>query len=526
MSPESFALLGLGLGVLALLGVALARRTRLPDPVLLVVLGLLASLVPGAPVVDLPPDVVFLVFLPPLLYRASFETSPRTLRSNAVPVALLAVGLVLATAFTVAALLWAVVPDLPFAAALVLGAVVAPTDPVAASAVFGRLGAPRRIVDILQGESLVNDASALVLYAIAVEAVVSGPPSVLDALGRLVLAVPGGVLVGLLLAEAVTVVRRRVPDVGLQLLLSLLTPYAAYVLAGRVGASGVLAVVTTGLVLGSRSSGVFGPQVRVQGQAFWSLLDLVLNAVLFVLLGLEVRRLLAGAPDLGVARTALYAALVVASVVVLRVLWQLLVPPPVYALRRRLGRPPQDAPVRERLLLGWTGMRGAISLAAALAIPVEAGGEPFPDRPLLLFLTVCVILATLVVQGTSLPFVLRRLGLSGTGDGGRSEQQTRVALADVALGRLDEMSSREGVPGSAVEPLRRLWEQTRARAAEDDGLDDDEVDLAPVRLELSRLQSQELARRERAGLVLPEVARTLRAELDLQQVRLTRPGDE
>ncbi len=525
MEPDSLALLGLALGVVVLLGVALARRTGLPDPIVLVAVGLAASFLPGAPTADLPPDLVFLVFLPPLLYRASFLTSPQTLRHHATPIALLSVGLVLVTALLVAVVVAVLVPGLTFAEGLVLGAIVAPTDPVAAAGIFARLGAPKNVVELVEGESLVNDATALVLYAVAVQAVVSGPPSALTAVGDLALSVLGGVGVGAVLALVVTATRRRVTDVGLQLLLSLLTPYAAYVLADHVHGSGVLAVVTTGVVLGSRGEGLFGAEVRLQSTAFWSLLDLALNAVLFVLLGLEVRRVLAGAPDVPPLRLAAYGAGVVGVVVATRLLWQFVVPSAVYRLRDRIGIDPRVSSPAERLLLGWTGMRGAISLAAALALPLEAGGRPFPGRALLIFLTVVVILATLVVQGLTLPVLLDGLGLAGHGARARdhAEQEARLALADIALARLDELEGSGEVSSRGVRPLRDIWEQERTRATPDEEVAEEDVDLTWLRLEVTRAQGDELDRRRRQGEVPPDVARTLRQELDLQQVRLAGP---
>lgn len=525
MSPDTFALLGLALGVVAVVGVAVARRTGLPDPVVLVAVGLAASFLPGAPTADLPPDLVFLVFLPPLLYRASFLTSPLTLRRHATTLVLLAVGLVLLTAVAVAALVAVLLPQVGFTGGLVLGAVVAPTDPVAAAGVFARLGAPKRVVELVEGESLVNDASALVLYAVAVEAVVEGPPTVLSAAGTLALAVLGGLVFGAVVAWLVATLRVRVSDVGLQLLISLLTPYGAYVLADHVGASGVLAVVTTGVLLGSRAEGVFGPNVRLQSTAFWSALDVLLNAVLFVLLGLAVRRVLADTPRIGAVRLALYALAVVAVVVGTRLLWTFLVAPALDGLRERAGRHVDRLSGRERLLLGWTGMRGAISLAAALALPLQAGDRPFPGRSLLVFLTAAVVLATLVVQGLSLPALLPWLGLAGQGDEAEAEQVLRLRLAEVALARLDELEESGEVSGDGVSPLREIWLQARNRAApEVDAAAEHEVDLLDLRLQITHLQGAELERQRREGRVPPDVARALREELDLQQVRLSKPG--
>ncbi len=517
MTPDDLALLGLGIGAVVLLGVALARRTGLPDPVVLVVVGVIASLLPGAPEVDLPPDVVFLVFLPPLVYRASFLTEPQTLRRIATPLALLSLGLVFVTAFSVALVVSALVPGFGFAEGLVLGAVVAPTDPVAAGGIFRRLGAPRFVVDVVEGESLVNDVTALVLYGVALEAVLSGRPSAGEAVTSLVLAAASGLAAGLLTGLVVVAVRRRLSDVGLQLLLSLVTPYAAYLLAERLEGSGVLAVVVSGLLLGSRG-GVFTPAVRLQSTAFWSLLDLVLNAVLFVLLGLQVRRLLTDAPDLGAFDLTRYALAVVLTVVVLRLLWQFLIPPPVYRLRTLLGRPAAPSAPLERLVIGWTGMRGAISLAAALAVPDDVA-----VRSLLLFLTVVVVLATLVLQGTTLPLLLRWTGLSEDDGGAEQEREVRAALARVALGRLDELEDSGQVPPGGAMPLRQVWEQALTRL---DGEHGDEatrapaVDLTALRLDLANVQGEELERWRSGGRIGPEVLRELRQELDLQQVRL------
>ncbi len=518
MDNETAALFAIGLTLLALLASAVARRTPLPDPVVLCLAGVAASAAPGLPDLDLPPDLVFLVFLPALLYRASFLTTPQTLRRNATPIALLSVGLVLATAFGVAVVASLVIPGFGFAEGLVLGAVVAPTDPVAAAGVFGRLGAPRRVVDLVEGESLVNDATALVLLALAVEAVVSGPPSATEAAVRLTVSVVGGIAVGLVVALLVSAVRRHLPDVGLQLGLSLLTPYLAYVPADALEASGVLAVVTTGVVLGSRAEGLFTPAVRLQSAALWSLVDLLLNAVLFLLLGLQVRRILDEAPGLGLALVGAAAAAVVVTVLGLRLVWQFVVPPLTYRVRGLAGRPEQRTGPGERLLIGWTGMRGAVSLAAALAVPLEADGEPFPGRTVILVVTVAVILATLVLQATTLGAVLRRVETSDRSDEERQERAARTALADVALARLDELELSGEIPPGSAQPLRQVWVQARARVV-GDALDG-EPDLVALRLDLARVQGEELDRRRREGRLPPEVARTLRAELDLQEVRL------
>ena len=502
-------LLGVGFALVVLLGLSLARRTGLPDPVVLVTGGLAASLLPGAPRLELPPDVVFLILLPPLLYRASFLTSPRTLRRHVTPIALLAVGLVTSTALAVAAVVSAFVPGIGFGEGLVLGAVVAPTDPVAAAGVFERLGAPRRVVDLVEGESLVNDATALVLYAVALQALTSGRPTVGSVLGQLALAVVGGVGIGLAVGLLVLPIRLRINDVGLQLLLSITTPYTAYVLADELGSSGVLAVVTAGILVGSRNRATAGARLQIEG--FWTLLDLLLNAVLFVLLGLQVRSVVTDVPDLGAGRLATYGLIVLLVVVVLRIVWQFVIPPITYRIRSATGRSSGRSSTYERLLIGWTGIRGAISLAAALALPLELRG-----RSLLIFLTVVVVLGTLLLQGLTLPALVKRADLTEQdGHLEREERETRLALADVALRRLDELESQGRVPAGGGDPLREVWRSARAKAGEGDN---PEVDLVEIRLEIASAQGEELERRR--SELSPELVRELRQELDLQQVRL------
>lgn len=509
MESGPISLLLLGLAIAVVLGVALARRTGLPDPVVLVMVGLSASFLPGAPELQIPPELVFLVFLPPLLFRASFLTSVRTLRQHATAIALLSVGLVVTTAIGVA-LVASLLPGVTFAQGLVLGAVVGPTDPVAAAGVFQRLGAPRRVVELVEAESLMNDATALVLYAVAVEAVLHGTPSVGSISLTLVSTVLGGVGIGVALALLVRQVQRRVADVGLQLLVSLLTPYLAYVVADQLGVSGVLAVVTAGVLVG------LGPteasEARLQGAAFWSLLDLLLNAVLFVLLGLAARRVLSDVPRVDTGSLIAESVGVVAVVVGLRVAWQFVVPPVAYRLRTMAGRSVSRSTTYERFVIGWTGMRGAISLAAALSLPLA-----LPNRSLLVFLTVVVVLATLVLQGLTLPLVLRRGALEEQNDD--REDDARRVLAEIALRRMDELEADGTLPPGSTGPLREVWEQARARVSEE--LPDPEIDLVALRLEIARVQGEELDELRRNGDIDPEVARQLQEELDLQRVRLS-----
>lgn len=497
----------------------LARRTQVPLPVFLVVGGVVASYVPAAPAFELQPNLIFYVFLPPLVYYAAFRQSPRALRVNWAPITVMAFGLVLvtmvATAFAARA-----VAGLSLGAAFVLGAVVAPTDPVAATAVLHRLGAPRRLSLVLEGESLANDGIALVLYSLALDAVTTGSFSLAHGAVRFVEVVAGGVAWGLVVGWSAVFVRRRIADVSTEITLSLLTPFVAYLPADRVGVSAVLATVVTGLYVGFASPGFFRPGARLQAFAFWEQLDFLLNSVLFVLLGLQFRAVVhdrARADPLG---AALEAAAVAAVVIAVRIGWQFAVPRRVWTVGD-VG----DAPTswRERLLMGWGGMRGAISLAAALAVPfsVRAG-----ERATILYLTFVTILATLVVEGTTLPWLIRALHLGGGEAGDLSEAKARLAMVEAALARVEKISSDGAAPEAVVAVWRERYERRRRMAeVEVHGPDEDqEVDDELSRVDHDRLRSAligaergELNRRYRAGLVSLEATRRLRRELDLQE---------
>ncbi|HEY4790210.1 MAG TPA: Na+/H+ antiporter [Actinomycetes bacterium] len=384
----------------------LAGTIRVPYPILLVLGGLVLGFLPGVPPAELPPDLVLVLFLPPLLYQAAFFSSPRDLRADARAITLLAVGLVLATMSAVAAAAHTVVGGLPWAAAFTLGAIVAPTDPLAATAIARRLGVPRRLVTVLEGESLVNDASALVAYRLAVAAVVAGSFSLwgagLQFVGRGIGGVAIGLAVGWLIAEA----RRRIEDPVVEIVLSVVTGYAAYLPAELLGVSGVLAAVTAGLYVGWHAPELASPSTRLLGFSFWEVLVYLLNAVLFVLVGLQLNLILTGVSGSSALVLVGQAALVAAVVIGVRVGWGFTVPYLVRVLDRRPAQVARRVGARERLVSSWSGMRGAVSLAAALALPLS-----FPQRNLIIFVTFGVILATLVLQGLTLPWLIRRLGV-------------------------------------------------------------------------------------------------------------------
>src|SRR5919107_5243702 len=434
----------------------LARVLKMPYPILLVLGGLGLGFVPGLPDVEIPPEVIFLVFLPPLLNSAAFSSSPLDLRAHLRPIVMLAVGLVLATMGAVAVIAHALI-GLPWASAFVLGAILAPTDPVAAEAIFGRLGVPERVGTVVGGESLVNDGTGLVAFRVAVAVVVSGAFSVWGAGLSFLLVGGGGLLVGLIFARIVLPLWARLRDPTILITFSVLIPYAVYILAEEVlHVSGILAVVTYGLYQGWRAPRLFpDASTRIQALSFWGVLIFVLEALLFILVGQQLPSILADIEEYPVWVVLLYAALVYAVVVVVRFAWFFTTPylHPVFnrLLRNRYLR----APWQERLVMSWSGMRGAVSLAAALAVPVAIEGEPFERRDLILFLTFSVILATLVLQGLTLPPLIRALRLKDDGNEGTlMELRARLEGARAALERLDRICEDERVPDGAREQMR------------------------------------------------------------------------
>lgn len=434
----------------------LAHKWEIPYPIMLVLGGLAFALIPGLPRVRLNPELVFLFFLPPLLYPAALFTSWRDFRANLRPISLLAIGLVL---FTTAAIGWLthLLTGLPPAAGFVLGAIVSPPDAVAATAVTERLRVPRRIITILEGESLVNDATALVAYRFAIAALLTGTFSLTQATGKFALVSAGGILMGLAVGWIVSRVQARLDDPPVQITLSLLTPFAAYLPADHLGVSGVLAVVAAGIYIGRRSPQTITARFRLQAFPVWEMIVFLLNGLVFILIGLqlpEVMKNLAGRPT---PELLWQAAAISGAVILVRLLW---VFPGIYLPRllfpKKCARDP--APNwRPALIIGWTGMRGVVSLAAALALPLTlTDGSPFPGRDLILFFTFSVILATLVLQGLSLPFLIRSLKVKDDGGHEREERLARLKANQAALARLHEL--RDTAHPDAHEHLRREYE--------------------------------------------------------------------
>ncbi len=521
--PDVELLIGLVLAAAVLAG--LARALSVAYPVVLVLGGLALGFVPGLPAPRLDPDLVFLIFLPPLVYAAAFRSSTRALRQNARPIGLMTTGLVLATMAAVGVAGHLLV-GLPWGPAFVLGAVLAPTDPVAATAVLGRLGAPQRIGTILEGEALINDGTGLTVYKIAVAAVVGGTFGVGDSILRFAATAAGGVAVGLAAGWLSSEVRRRIDEPTIEISVSLLTAYLAYVPADRIGASGILAAVTAGLVVGQRSSAVLSATTRLQTLAFWEVVTFLLDSVLFLLIGLQFPSILhdLGAPSPW--RAALDVAIVVGALAIVRLAWMFGVAGAVRLLDRR-GRAARPVSRREQLVLGVCGMRGAVSLAAALAVPLTVQtGAAFPDRPRVIFLTYCAIVVTLVVPALGLPPLLRRLGLASSGQDHEREVRARIELAHAALARLEEAAEDEEADDREVREVRHRY-RARIERLEPELDEDAREEAAAATAAVRRLRGAavDAERRRLAQLrsgheISVDVERRLERELDLEESRL------
>ena len=523
--------------------VLLANITNVPYPIFLVIGGLALGFVPGIPRIELAPELVLLIFLPPLLYVSAFFSSPRDLRANVRPIGLLSVGLVALTTLVVAGVAhWAMGFSWPVA--FVLGAVVSPTDPVAATAIAERLGVPRRIVTVVEGESLVNDGTALVLYQTAVRVTVGGAAFSLLELGalglHLVVGVAVGVAIGLLVGYLITAVRRRIEDPLVEITVSLLTGYAAYLPAEELNAagipaSGVLAAVTAGLYLGWHAPRLTSPNNRLQAFAVWDVLTFMLNSLLFILVGLQLPSILEGiSEDYSLATLASYAALVCLAVIVARFVW---VFPATYIPRkvsRRIRERDPSPPWQNVVVIAYAGMRGAVSLAAALAIPLNvAGGTPFPERDLIIFLAFCVIFVTLVGQGLTLRPLIQWLDIQDDGASEKEEIKARFLAAEAALDRIEELADEDWVYEDTAERMRGIYGYRRRRfAARHDGAlghneDGEEEDLESrsaafqrFRRELLEAERDAVLRLRSEGKIGDEVMRRIERDLDLEDSRL------
>lgn len=529
--PEhlEFIVFGLLVSVAAL--VMLSSFFRVPYPVLLVLGGLALSFIPSLPDIELPPDLVLLVFLPPLLYSTAFFSSPRDLKANLRPITSLTIGLVLLTSATVAVVAHIAI-GLSWPMAFVLGVIVSPTDPVAVTATANLLGLPRRVVTILEGESLINDGAALTLYRTAVAAAVGTSISVFRSGLELGLSSIGGVVIGLLIGWIIFHVRRRVEDAFLETTIALFTGYAAYLPAEELRASGVLAVVAAGVYLGWKSPEMSSPRNRLQVFEVLWVLNFLLNSLLFVLIGLQLPTVLEALSREPVATLILYAALVSLAVIATRVVWVFLMTYVPRYLSRRLRERDPFPPWQEVAIVAYSGMRGAISLAAALSLPLSTtSGTHLPGRELVIFLTFSVILVTLGLQGLTLPSLISRLGLEANGGEEEEEEaQARLRAAEAALERIEKLSGEDWVREDTADLMRQIYENRRRRFAlyfpeqlendEEEDYEERSLSFQRFRRELLEAEREALLQLRNEGQISDEVRRRVERDLDLHETHL------
>jgi Na+/H+ antiporter len=506
-----------------------ARRLKVSYPIVLVVAGLLISFVPHIPRIPLNPDLVFLIFLPPLLYASAWVTSWREFRANLASITLLAVGLVAFTVWGVAEFADRFITLLDWKAGFVLGAVVATTDAIAATSIARAIGLPRRIVDILEGESLVNDASGLLALEFGLRMVVRGnTPTAGEAIVRMLWLIAVGVCVGLAIGVVVAWCERFIDDGPIEIVVSLIVPYVVYLTAESVHASGVLAVVACGLYMSRRSATFFSPEVRIQVNGVWGALTFILNGVIFVLIGLQLPYVLAGIRELSRATLLEYGAVFSLILIALRLLWIFPASEVAFRIQRLLGSHEERPSARGIFVIGWTGMRGVIALAAAISLPETlASGAPFAARNLIVFLTFCVILVTLVVQGLTLPPLIRVLGLSSETGMDSEECRARQEMLEEALTYLDERRAIDGEAFAHMYDDLSHHYRHRLAAVGGSGHADEEHGHSPETYRRLSEIAQGAVRAERRAMIRlrdqgrmsDDALRTMERELDLEESR-------
>jgi monovalent cation/hydrogen antiporter len=501
-----------------------ARRVGVAYPILLVLGGLVLGGLGFALAPDLlaelhlEPDLVFLLFLPPILFGSGFNTPIRDLKANARAIGLLAIGLVLFTTVVVGVIVSALIPELAGAPAFTLGAIVAPPDAVAATAVLRRLGVPPRVVTILEGESLINDASALIAYRVAIAAT-AGAFSLVDASLSFVVVALGGIVVGVAVGWLITTAWRRTSDATLEIVLSLLAPLTAYLAAESLGVSGVLATVTAGIIAGRKASRVLSPNGRLAGQGVWSVLIFLINSFVFMLIGLQLPSVLQGLSSRSAGQLIAEGALVSLIVIVARIVW---VFPGTYIPRRLSAgiRARETAPRPHAVfVVSWAGMRGAVSLAAALALPLD-----FPQRDLITYLAICVIVATLVGQGLTLPWIIEKLGVVAGSAIAREEVVARQAAVTAALARLETLADEFADHLELVNQLRSRFEHEAEHALpgpddEPNAADQEQLDHLAIRQAVVSAQRDAVIALRDEGVIGDEALRLVERDLDLEAVR-------
>ncbi len=500
-----------------------ARHFKFPYPIALVIGGGLLGFVPRLPQPQFDPQFTLVLVLPPILYQAALLTSWHEFKANIRPIGLLAIGLVIATTLAVGATLRLLIPDIPWAAAFVLGAIVSPPDAVAATAILSRLNMSRKVVTVLEGESLVNDATGLVIYKFAVAAVLTGVFSLWQASLQFVGVALGGIVIGFLMGRLFVFVHRYLGDAFIEVLTTLAVPYITYILAESLHASGVLAVVAAGIVRGRYSPEIVSAEMRIIARSVWNLLVFVLNSLVFILIGLQLSAIVPRLTDYSVAQLFFYGTFVSAVAIVVRFAW---VYPAIYlplVLRSMLGQRVPAPREGEVFIMSWCGMRGIVSLAAALALPQAlVDGSPFPERDLIIFLTFVVIAVTLIIQGLSLKPLIRRLRVGKDWSLQEEQQRAKMALGKAAIAAIDTVVAKDGIANELAERIRAEFaEQITLSVPEGLVLRHSGADDAKrLRAAAVKAERSELIRLWRENQISDEVLHKIEEDLDYQESRI------
>ena len=513
---------------IAFLGL-LSNRYKFPLPIALVIGGVCISLIPGLPVIALSPEVVFIIFLPPLLYGAAWNTSWHEFKANIRPIGLAAIGLVIFTTALVALAAHWLIDDLSWPAAFLIGAIVSPPDAVAATSVTKGLGLYPRMITILEGESLVNDASGLVAYKYALTAISAGNFVLWKAGFNFLMVASAGIAIGLAVGYIMYLVHKKfVCDAVIEVTLTFLTPFASYLLAEQFHFSGVLAVVTTGLYLSFRSSEIFSHQSRIMAYSVWEVVIYILNGLIFVLIGLQLRSVMAGISEYPTGELVLYGLLISFVVIIVRFIWVI----PAALLPRYLSkriREKESFDPRNMVIFGWAGMRGVVSMAAALALPLTLpGGAAFPHRNLIIYLAFCVILSTLLLLGLTLPWIVRKLKMEPY-SAVAQEYDVRTKVATNIIMHIEENLSQ--MQDELLHNIKSKYEVKYNRLQRTDlpanyfGKGQTLTgnvfnEFSKLQIDLIALERESLEKMHRAGEASEEVLRKIERELDLEETRL------
>ncbi len=500
------------------------EKIRIPYPILLVLAGMVIGFIPGLPRVELDPEIVFLIFLPPILYAAAWTTSWPDFKKAKRPITLLAIGCVIFTTCAVAVVAHYFIPNFSWAEAFVLGAIISPPDAVAATAATKGLGVPKRVITILEGESLVNDATGLIAYRYAVASVVTGAFSLKEASLQFLFVAIGGILFGLALGWIFKWIHKLTPDnPTTETALTFLVPFIAYLGAEEFHMSGVLAVVTSGLFLSWNASEVFSQRTRLQANGTWETVIFLLNGIIFILIGLQLPAVLENIHDIALSTLLFYGVIVSLAVIIGRIIW---VYPGAYIprLSKRIREKEPYVNIRLVTITAWSGMRGVVSLAAALALPLAlSNNQPFENRSLIIFLTFCVIFSTLVIQGLSLRPLINWLGIKPDGQEHIDEQEARLKIAVAVINRIEEEFSLS-LTDDVLNQIKTKYEIRIQRLQKDQTkrrIDEDQInEFHRIQHELLSMERKHIITMRREGNISDEALRKIEYELDLEETRL------